>query len=153
MGEWLEGFFFKVFVVGPILLHLALVFVSGFARVSSLSEMASAYGDNPAIMLICIIPGACYLLLSFILVFAAPVPSYFLLTLALLVGIPVLAFFTSLGLWALVAMTIAIGVIFLTGGALVPLLTVLIAPGVALAVFLLVAGGIFVFLDSMLMFF
>lgn len=153
MEDWLDSWIFKIFVVGPIILHLALVFVSGFARVSSLSEMASEYGDNPVIVLMCIIPGACYLLLSFIMIFAAPVPTYFLFALALLIGMPVLAFFTSFGLWILVAVAIAIGIIFMTGGALLPLLTVLIAPGAALVILLLVAGVVFVILDSMLMFF
>ena len=37
------GFILKYFVGGSILLHLALIFVCSFARVSSLSEMASEY--------------------------------------------------------------------------------------------------------------
>ena len=156
MDDWLDGipgFFLKVFVGGPILLHLALIFVSSFARVSSLSEMASEYGDNPVIWLFCVIPGVCYLLISFLMIFAAPVPTYLVFALAVLIGIPILGFFTSFGMWALIVVCIAAGVIYLTGGALLPLLMVLIAPGTALAIFLFVMWVVFVILDSFMMFF
>ena len=147
------GFILKYFVGGSILLHLALIFVCSFARVSSLSEMESEYGNNPAIWLCCVIPGACYLLISFIMIFAAPVPSYLIFALFMLIGIPILGFFTSFGMWALIVVCIAAGVIYLTGGALLPLLMVLIAPGTALAIFLFVMWVVFVILDSFMMFF
>ncbi len=156
MDDWLDGipcFFLKVFVGGPILLHLALIFVSSFARVSSLSEMASEYGDNPVIWLFCVIPGVCYLLISFLMIFAAPVPTYLVFALAVLIGIPILGFFTSLGMWSLIAAGIAAAVIYMTGGLLLPLLVYLIAPGTAIAIFVFIAGVVFVILDSFMMFF
>lgn len=156
MDDWMDGiggFFFKIFVVGPVILHLALIFVCGFARVSSLSEMVSEYGENPAIWLLCVIPGLCYLVVSFIMIFAAPVPTYLIFTLVLLIGIPILGFFTSLGMWTFIALIIAGALIVMTGGALVPLLTVLVAPGLAVAVLAFVAFVVFVVLDSIVMFF
>ena len=117
------------------------------------NEMASEYGDNPVIWLFCVIPGVCYLLISFLMIFAAPVPTYLVFALAVLIGIPILGFFTSLGMWSLIAAGIAAAVIYMTGGLLLPLLVYLIAPGTAIAIFVFIAGVVFVILDSFMMFF
>ena len=92
-------------------------------------------------------------MISFLMIFAAPVPTYLVFALAVLIGIPILGFFTSLGMWSLIAAGIAAAVIYMTGGLLLPLLVYLIAPGTAIAIFVFIAGVVFVILDSFMMFF